>query len=142
MQNNITEIVEYIDDILSEFGLDFDMSEDQEGTYLYDIDNDFNVTATIEVVDGEGDNQEIVLYFSITFNGRYGKTFFESRTYVDDDFSKKEYEENIYYSIQEFTDEIARLTDVTDDITSKIDEIKNICNENDLDYNDFITVKI
>lgn len=142
MQNNITEIVDYINAILSEFGLDFYIIKDQEDSCLFDIDTDTNIDANIQVIDNVGDNQEIVLYFSITFNSRYGKTFFESRTYVDDNFSKKEYEENIRYSIQEFTDELSQLSDITDDIASKIDDIKNICNENGLDYEDFIKDKM
>lgn len=138
MKNNITEITEHIENILSEFGLDFDISEDQEGSYLFDINTDTNVDANIQVIDNVGDNQEIVLYFDISVNGRKTRTFFESSTYIDDSFSKKEYEENIEYSIQEFKDEIVQLTDIINEIKSKINDIENICHNNGLKYKDFI----
>lgn len=138
MKYNITEIVDYINVILSEFELEFYISKDQEDAYLFDIDTDTNVDANIQVRGNVGDNQEIVLYFDISVNGRNPETFFESRTYIDDSFSKKEYKENIEYYIQEFKDEIVRLTDIIDEIKSKINDIKNICSDNELKYEDFI----
>ena len=135
MQNNITEIVEYIDDILSEFGLDFDMSEDQEGTYLYNIIGDFNIDATIEVVSSE----EITIYYNIRYNG---KSIYTSRWSPHDNFTREENEDNLYSFISEFNDKLASLKTAIGNITSKIDDIRNICNDNGLIYNDLITIKM
>ena len=138
MKYNITKIVDYINVILSELELEFYISKDQEDAYLFDIDTDTNVDANIQVRGNVGDNQEIVLYFDISVNDRKSKTFFDSRTYIDDSFSKKEYKENIEYYIQEFKDEIVQLTDIIDEIKSKIDDIKNICQNDGLKYENFI----
>jgi hypothetical protein len=138
MKYNITAIVDYVHAILSELEFNFYISKDQEGSYLFDINTDTNVDANIQVIDNVGDNQEIVLYFDISVNGRKTRTFFESSTYIDDSFSKKEYEENIEYSIQEFKDEIIQLTNIINEIKSKINDIENICHNNGLKYKDFI----
>lgn len=138
MKYNVTAIVDYVHAILSELEFDFYTSKDQEDTYLFDINTDTNVDANIQVIDNVGDNQEIVLYFDISVNGRKTVTFFESSTYIDGSFSKKEYEENIEYCIQEFKDEIVQLTDIIDEIKSKINDIENICHNNGLKYKDFI----
>ncbi len=135
MKYNITEITEYIENILSEFGLDFDISEEQEGFSLFDIHSDFNIDTTIQVVVSE----EITVCYNINYNG---KSTYTSRWSSHDNLTKEENKDNLYDFVSEFNDKLALLNIIIDDIINSIDYIKNTCNNNGIDYNDYIEDKM
>ena len=135
MQNNITEVVEYIKNILSEFSLDFDISEDQEDTHVYEIYSDFNIDAVIKVVADE----DTTIHYYIRYNG---ETKYSSKWSLNNDFTAEENEAGIKEIILEFNANLALLNTVIEDIMLKINDIKNICNENELNYENFIEDKV
>ncbi len=135
MQNNITNVVEHINDTLYEFGLDFDISEDQEDTHVYEIYSDFNIDAVIKVIADEN----ITIHYYIKYNG---ETKYSSKWSLSNDFTAQENEDGIKEIILEFNDNLALFNTIINDIVLKIDDIKNICNENGLNYEDFIEDKV
>ena len=132
---NITNVLEHINDTLYEFGLEFDTSEEQEGTHVYEIYSDFNIDAVIKVIADEN----ITIHYYIKYNG---ETKYSSKWSLSNDFTAQENEDGIKEIILEFNDNLALFNTIINDIVLKIDDIKNICNENGLNYEDFIEDKV
>lgn len=142
---NITNVLEHINDTLYEFGLEFDTSEEQEGTHVFEIysgfnhvfeiHSNFNIDAVIEVVV----DKNITIHYYIRYND---ETKYSSKWSLSNDFTAQENEDGIKEIILEFNDNLAYLNTVIDDIMLKIHDIINICNGNGLNYEDFIKDKI
>jgi len=132
----ITDIVDCLSTYLIRHYYTFNMHETQENVYTFKVKTDIpNTEATITVKsDVTFDNEEFICVYSIISNN--------NKTLYNDSLVEEEInEDSLWEFIEGFENNLTMPSTHAQEIATRINSIIQYCNNNELYYNDFITIK-
>ena len=134
MQKKINEIISLMDMWLEFKGLTYTVLEEQENEVTLNINSIDNVKAVIEIFYFKED--DIDIYYHVHFLAPDTVKVIYTRSQLDG--------ENLEYleeDIENFAWHLRRTNEAIEEITILIGAIQDVCNNRNLDIEDFVTIK-
>ena len=128
-KNNIQSVIEKI---LKEYKVSWQIDISGEDNVLYELNISSNIDSFIQIE--LVDDVNISLYAS----SKNSKRIF----LYEEDFESNDVSINLEDQIENLIENVKNINKVFSKIYKKIEDIKNICEENGLDYEDFIEVLV